>query len=261
MEVFGKRSNSRWMGTRRIMLAALVLALGAAEVNGQSWRWPDTLQNAKVLPEVITSRVLQEVMIGFTRQLGVRCSYCHVGEEGQPLSQYDFASDDRPAKVKARTMMRMVRAINDDHLPELGVPEGERTVVTCVTCHRGASKPRMLDDALREALEAEGIEAMIAEYGALRERYYGGFTYDFSESTLARLGLALLEEEKAEAGLAVLRLNVEMYPASGGAYAGLAEGYLAGRDTTRARILLEKAVGMDPGDRTMLRRLQQITGN
>jgi hypothetical protein len=259
MEVYGKRSNEGW--TRGIVLAAFVLALGAVEVNGQSWRWPDTLQNAKVLPEVITSRVLQEVMIGFTRQLGVRCSYCHVGEEGQPLSQYDFASDDRPAKGKARTMMRMVRAINEDHLTELGVPEGERTVVTCVTCHRGASKPQMLDEVLREKLEAEGVEAMLAEYRALREQSHGGFTYDFGEDTLARLGRALLEEEQAEAGLAVLRLNAEMFPASGGAYAGLAEGYLAARDTTRARILLEKAVGMDPEDRTILRRLQQLTGN
>ena len=34
------------------------------------------------------------VMPGFTRALGVRCSYCHVGEEGESLSTYDFASDD-----------------------------------------------------------------------------------------------------------------------------------------------------------------------
>jgi len=40
-------------------------------------------------------------------------SYCHVGEEEQPLSTYDFASDDNPKKDIARTMYNMLGAIND----------------------------------------------------------------------------------------------------------------------------------------------------
>ncbi len=50
-------------------------------------------------------------MKGFTRALGVRCSHCHVG--GNPLSTYDFASDENPNKGRAREMLRMLNSINE----------------------------------------------------------------------------------------------------------------------------------------------------
>lgn len=40
-------------------------------------------------------------MRGFTRALGLRCSHCHVGEEGAPLATYDFAADEKPLKARA----------------------------------------------------------------------------------------------------------------------------------------------------------------
>jgi hypothetical protein len=53
----------------------------------------------------------------FTRALGVRCEYCHVsGKEPNDLAAYDFKSDEKPTKVKARTMLKMAAAINKDHL-------------------------------------------------------------------------------------------------------------------------------------------------
>lgn len=243
-----------------LVLVGLVPVLGAADASGQQWSWPEKPENAQVLPETITSRQLQGVMIGFVRALGVRCSHCHVGEEGQPLSQYDFASDDRPAKDKARVMMRMVRAINDDHLPELGVAQGERTAVTCVTCHRGASKPRMLDDVLREKLEAEGTEAMVAEYRVLREQYHGGFTYDFNENVLNRLGYELLRGGRVEAAIALFRVNTEFFPASGNAYDSLAEGYMTAGDTTRAIVFYQKSLEADPDNRNAAQKLQELSG-
>ena len=57
-------------------------------------------------------------MRGFSRALGVRCQYCHVGEEGQPLSEFDFASDDNPNKDRAREMLRMLGTVND-HLDKI----------------------------------------------------------------------------------------------------------------------------------------------
>jgi hypothetical protein len=50
------------------------------------------------------------------RSLGVRCSHCHMGEESDPLETYDFASDDKLLKRKAREMIRMMQAINGPHL-------------------------------------------------------------------------------------------------------------------------------------------------
>lgn len=100
-----------------VMLAALgfiaIPAPGAAQ-------WPVTkLKSVKVLPADISVNALVDTMRAFTRALGVRCTYCHVGKEGEPLSTFDFASDERPEKTKAREMLRMVSAINGEYLVKL----------------------------------------------------------------------------------------------------------------------------------------------
>ncbi len=63
------------------------------------WTWPEKPKNLQVFPKDWSGTRLRPVMIGFTRALGVRCSYCHKGEEGKPLSTYDFASDENPNKT------------------------------------------------------------------------------------------------------------------------------------------------------------------
>ena len=74
----------------------------------------------------------------FAQSLGVRCTFCHVGQEGQPLSTYDFASDAKREKQTARAMLVMVHKINKD---EFGVTDFGNVKVTCFTCHRGATHP------------------------------------------------------------------------------------------------------------------------
>jgi len=49
------------------------------------------------------------MMRNFAGALGVRCHFCHVGQEGQPLGQFDFAKDEKRTKLTARQMMRMWR--------------------------------------------------------------------------------------------------------------------------------------------------------
>ena len=47
-------------------------------------------------------------MKGFTRDLGVRCKFCHVTAPGSDIPGfYAWSSDDIAAKKTARTMMRM----------------------------------------------------------------------------------------------------------------------------------------------------------
>jgi hypothetical protein len=58
--------------------------------------------------------------------LGVGCEHCHLNP---------FASDEKPAKKRAREMMRMVQAINQQNFPD------QPNRVTCMTCHRGSTKP------------------------------------------------------------------------------------------------------------------------
>src|ERR1700693_2940408 len=88
-----------------------------------SWSWPEKPKNIQVLPKEWPGSRLQPVMIGFTRALGVRCTYCHMGEEGKPLGTYDFASDDNPNKNRAREMYRMLEDINK-HLKNIQ-PSGD----------------------------------------------------------------------------------------------------------------------------------------
>jgi cytochrome c peroxidase len=104
-------------------------------------------KNLKILPKDISRADLLNTMKFFTRSLGVRCTNCHVGEEGKPLSTFDFVSDAKKDKVTARKMLAMVHRINEQ---DFGITEFSKVKVTCFTCHRGAKKPltdRPLDAA------------------------------------------------------------------------------------------------------------------
>lgn len=82
------------------------------------------------------------MMKGFTQALGVRCTACHVGEEGKPLTTYDFASDEKRMKQNARVMLRMVHDINQKSLVAVKLEGDAKPVaVTCHTCHRGQKQP------------------------------------------------------------------------------------------------------------------------
>jgi hypothetical protein len=99
---------------------------------------PAPFKNLQVFPKEIGRPELISNMKFFAQSLGVRCTHCHVGTEGQPLSTFDFASDAKPAKATARKMLAMVHRINEQ---EFGVKDFSNVKVTCFTCHRGSIKP------------------------------------------------------------------------------------------------------------------------
>src|SRR5690348_18495655 len=112
------------------MRSTLVLAVALSAVVGMPAAAqfpPDHPKNLKVLPMDIPVRALLDTMRGFTGALGVRCNFCHVGKEGEPLTTYDFAADDKPEKAKARVMMRMVKSIDGEYLTQL--PSDRKSVV------------------------------------------------------------------------------------------------------------------------------------
>lgn len=203
---------------RAAVLALALLAASVAAPRGaaaQGFQWPDEPENLEVLPEDIGAGGLRDVMRGFADALDVRCEHCHVGEGD--LADFDFAADDKETKQIARVMMRMVQAINAEHLAdlgELGRPAAERAEVGCVTCHRGAERPRLIQDVLAEVIETEGVDAAVARYRELREDLYGGFTYDFRPGPLAELGQRLAASGRVEAGVRIVRLEAEYHPES-----------------------------------------------
>ncbi len=175
---------------------------------------PDSFTNLQVLPEDIETRALINTMRSFAIGLGVRCEFCHVGEAGQPLATFDFASDEKSAKAKARVMLRMVQQINNEHLAELEERADPPIRVTCATCHHGVSKPQTTQALTMAAYAEGGIDAAIAKYRELRERYYGTYSYDFSESVLNDVSQQLAGTANLDDVAGVLALNVEMFPTS-----------------------------------------------
>ena len=102
---------------------------------------PTKFTNLQVLPKDIEPKTLVLLMKSFAQGLAVRCEHCHVGE-GNDLSKFDFASDEKPAKATARKMMRMMSTINDELLAGVGEPAAPGTrKVTCYTCHHGNTTP------------------------------------------------------------------------------------------------------------------------
>ncbi len=225
----------------------------------QQWSWPERGENLQVLPEDFPPERLSAVMRGFTRALGVRCSYCHVGEEGQPLSTYDFVSDSIPQKEIARTMYRMLGVINDT-LATID-PSGSKAVnMWCHTCHRGRPRPTTLDEELGEVHAAEGIDATIAAYRELRARFYGRGAFDFGEGTLNTFGYALLGEGNSADAIEIFRLNAEQYPESANVWDSLGEAYLAAGDEARSIEAYEKSLELDPENENARQKLTEIRG-
>jgi len=215
----------------------------------------DEPKNLKVLPEDISAQELSATMRGFTRALGVRCSSCHVGEEGQDLAEYDFESDEKELKKKARKMLKMVKAINEQFLDEI---EEDHIMVQCVTCHRGVEEPKMLGQVLAEATEEEGVAAIRETYFALKEQYYGTHSYDFSESNLGAIARSLGEEEKTGEVTAVLDLMLEEYPQSFQAHFMYGEVKRMAGDIEGAIGYFQKALELNPEAIFIQQRLEQL---
>lgn len=97
--------------------------------------------NLKVLPKNISSKDLQKIMVDdFEDGLGVACNFCHAADK--TTGQLDFASDAKPEKEIARSMMRMTIGINKKYFkikhPMIGT---DALTVTCNTCHNGVAFP------------------------------------------------------------------------------------------------------------------------
>jgi hypothetical protein len=243
----------------KFRLAALALLLMSAPLSGQApGKWPpDSLINLRVIPK--TTPVMQVVgmMRNITGDLGVRCQFCHVGEEGQPLEQSDFASDQKRTKVVARQMMLMVREINSrlDTLPERPTPLLQ---VTCGTCHRGTSRPVPLFTLMVETSQTAGADSAIAAYRTLRRRYYGRDAFDFGEPSLNIAAFRLGQAKRYDEAFALLRLNEEFFPASSGMYVFRGNINLMRGDTAAAEAAFREAIRRDSTNNEARGRLRAI---
>jgi hypothetical protein len=91
--------------------------------------------NVKVLTGLYAQQ-FQEEMNLIVQGLGVTCNTCHV--------RNNFASEDKPEKLKARQMLEMTKVLNERYFPDYTPKEGESVLgrVTCYTCHKGETVPK-----------------------------------------------------------------------------------------------------------------------
>ncbi|HET9383989.1 MAG TPA: c-type cytochrome [Gemmatimonadales bacterium] len=243
----------------RLLLAA---TLCATSVAAQAGRFPpDSLINVKVIPKNTPPIQVVGMMRNFAGALGVRCQYCHVGQEGQPLSTFDFAKDEKRTKLVARQMMRMVEEINRriDSLPHDHGQPHDSLRVSCMTCHRGVSRPVPLEQLIAQTAQSAGADSAARAYRALRERYFGRASYDFGEPTLNIAAFRLGRAGKYDEAFALLKLNEEQFPGSSSLAVFRGNITLMKGDTAGAIAAFREAVRRDSTNGEAQNRLRQLT--
>jgi hypothetical protein len=218
---------------------------------------PDSLINTKVIPHSTPVIEVVGTMRNFTSALGVRCQFCHVGREGQPLGEFDFASDQKRNKLVARQMMLMVAEVNRrlDTIPERGKPP---VTATCMTCHRGVSRPVPLYDLVQDAAVTVGADSAVRAYKALRARYFGRDAYDFSEPSLNIAAFRTARAGKPDEALTLLSYNEELFPNSSAMAVFKGNIQLMKGDTVAAEAAFREAIRRDSTNMEARGRLQAI---
>jgi hypothetical protein len=172
--------------------------------------------------------------------LGVQCEYCH--GTGQ------VTANGKPRLAVAREMIAMTGDLNARVQMATGKAAAEAVRVDCATCHRGVPVPKPLRDLMLDASVRQGPEEAAKLYRDLRAKYYGGQSYDFSETTLLTVADRLAQSRPA-AAIVIADLNLEFFPQSWRSY--LAKGIAQSRrlDTTPDALdSFRKALELDPGN-------------
>ena len=88
--------------------------------------------NIQMMKSLTAGNLVNAMNKGFSTALGVGCDHCHNVE--------NFASDEIPAKLISREMMKMSGQIRE-MLKNIKEIDSENPTVNCVTCHRGSIVP------------------------------------------------------------------------------------------------------------------------
>ncbi len=116
----------------RLKLASSLLSVAVLTTLAAPLQAASEPKNLQVLDKNISKDDLKRMMEGFAAQLGVKCTFCHVGEQ--------YEKDDRKQKSDARRMIRLVfdmKAKKADYF-KATVKEN---AIQCAMCHRGKAQP------------------------------------------------------------------------------------------------------------------------
>ena len=196
-----------------VYVGSLVFAVSAgiaAQAQPVPWRG----ENLRYFPKDISRPRLLQFMREFSFALDVRCQHCHAGGDGISFDGVVFSSDEKPAKIKARAMLRMADEINTTLLARIPSRAEPRVSVGCATCHRGLALPKSLQTTLFETVAKDGAAAAVAQYRALRQNTMTDGKYNFGQWEINELARRLTEANDTGAAIAILEMNGEFYPES-----------------------------------------------
>lgn len=153
-------------------------------------------------------------------------------------------------------MLRMVDSINTVFLAAL--PTHDRTLsVTCMTCHRGVTKPMQIETVLLTTAEKSGIDSAIARYRVLRADPMSG-KYNFTEQPVTLTAQRLAAMGKHDDALRLLQMNQEFNPASATIDIEIASVLIAKGDRDAGIARLRAVLAKNPNDRRARTMLTQL---
>ncbi|MFT3937141.1 MAG: c-type cytochrome [Chitinophagaceae bacterium] len=103
-------------------------------------------KNLKILPKDISHEQLGKIMHDFNNALGVKCNFCHAPNKDTSIHHPDFASDEKPEKEIARSMMKMTLKINKKFFSVKDASFTSQLEITCATCHHGQAHPEEMKE-------------------------------------------------------------------------------------------------------------------
>lgn len=112
-----------------------------------------------------------------------------------------------------------------------------------------------VQNALERAIKDKGVDAAIALYRQMRQRYPTEF---FRENTLNTLGYRQLGTKHIKEAIALFKLNVEMYPNGFNTYDSLAEAYMAQGDREQAIKNYRKSLELNPDNTGAVDKLKEL---
>src|SRR3989454_7138717 len=160
-------SHKEAQNTQKILLCVLCLFVVSFPLLAQRPQTAeDVFKNVQVLKGIPVDEFISTMGI-FSAALSMSCEDCHASND---TKWENYALDTSPRKRMARRMVQMVTTINKDNF-------GGRQMITCWTCHRGTSSPKITpnlatlyslpddpDDVIAQAPNAPSIDEILDKY-------------------------------------------------------------------------------------------------
>lgn len=118
-------------------------------------------------------------------------------------------------------------------------------------------KARALSDLLQDAIEQSGLEAALKQFADLKAAGFGDCYV--SESQLNGLGYRYLQKEKLPEALAIMKLNVELFPASGNTHDSYGEVLLKQGHRDLALAEYRRSLELDPANENAVKMIAELT--